>query len=499
MDGISKCQDTPIPDGIPQRLARPYPEPQLSLKRTGEAHTSPDVIILQDPPVHSTAGGDVHCGSKCTSVHHNLEISVCDEDETCIPSPTALLDQRDISSSLSIEVAQCYFHIAQAPASGMGDKHSTQHDKKSHPPDKVSLNSPHSSVCTISPKGPLSADKLARVQSISSPHNLCITLNTDEKEECLNCMGDRFLDEESVHEYMAVPLITQDPIDQGPNDAQSPSLSKGLLIPVSHDENAHHVDPHNPNRVPPPSSKAKLSPTASHFIRTKSLLGRAVSYFLGNKSVLAMAASCMANKTCLACDVPNRYMVHCHKFLSQVDVSCDVLGESDLLQETASSVSGYMLHETSITTDSGYHSPHPTVPTHVDVSSSTMVPGSVNKVLCPFSQGEALVNLLGKRDEILSQVLCEDTGHPNVEVPGQVLPLASTPRVSRENFKNAASIFVPFGESGTFMEPNYPTTCNYIVHPSEENVLPSPIEFPGQEMTASHPMGVDGDLEDYVC
>ena len=187
---------------------------------------------------------DVHCGSKCTSVHHDLEISVSDEDETCIPSPTVLLDQRDITSS--------------------------------HPP---------SSVCTVSPKGPLSADKLARVQSMSSPHNLRTTLDIDEKEECLLCMGDRLLGKESVHEYMAVPLITQDSIDRSPSNAQSLSLSKSLVIPVSHDENAHHVDPHNPNRVPPPTSKAKLSPIASHFLRTESLLGRAVSYFLGNKSV----------------------------------------------------------------------------------------------------------------------------------------------------------------------------------------------------------------------
>ena len=123
---------------------------------------------------------------------------------------------------------------------------------------------------------------------------------------------------------MAVPLITHDSIDQSPNNAQSLSLSKGLVIPVFHDDNAHHVDPQNANRVQPHTIKAKLSPTASHVLRTKSLLGRAVSYFLGNKSLLAMAASCMANKTCLACYVPNRYMVHCHKFypefLSHVDI-----------------------------------------------------------------------------------------------------------------------------------------------------------------------------------
>ena len=37
-----------------------------------------------------------------------------------------------------------------------------------------------------------------------------------------------------------------------------------------------------------------------------------------------------------------------------------------------------------------------------------------------------------------------------------------------------------------------------IVHPIEEKVLPSPIEFPAQSMPASHPIGVE-DLEDYVC
>ena len=88
-----------------------------------------------------------------------------------------------------------------------------------------------------------------------------------------------------------------------------------------------------------------------------------------------MAVDCMANNTCLACAVPNRYIVHCHKFypefLSQVDVSCDALGESDLLQETVSDVSEYMLHEANIPSDSGYHSPHQTVPLHFDASSGT--------------------------------------------------------------------------------------------------------------------------------
>ena len=157
-----------------------------SLKRTSEAHTSPDALIHHDSLVHPTASGDVHCGSKCTSVHHDLEISVSDEDGTSIPSPTALSDQGDITSSLATEVAQCHFYSAQTPASGMGYKHSTQHEK-SHPPDEVGLNSPHSSVHIVSPKGPLSGDKLARVKSMSSPHNLCIRLDTDKEEECLLC------------------------------------------------------------------------------------------------------------------------------------------------------------------------------------------------------------------------------------------------------------------------------------------------------------------------
>ena len=223
-------------------------------------------------------------------------------------------------------------------------------------------------------------DKLARVKSISSPHNLCIRLDADEKEECLLCLGDRLLGEKSVHEYMAVPLITQDSSDWCPNNAQSLSLSKGLVIPVSHDGNAYHVDPHNPYRVPPPASTATLSPTTEKLYDLVHPR-KTASHFLGTKSPVARAAGYLPNKPCLACDVPHRYMVHCHKFypefLSQVDVSCDVLGESDLLQQTVSDVSKYMLHEANTPSDRGYHSPHQTVPVHLDSSSGTMVPGSV--------------------------------------------------------------------------------------------------------------------------
>ena len=272
-----------------------------------------------------------------------------------------------------------------------------------------------------------------------------------------------------------------------PGCAYQPSLSsnKGLVIPVPHDGNTHYVDSCSPYQVPPCTSKAKPSPTN----------------FCGINYLLARATGSIANDTCRACAVPNIHMVHyhelCPEFLSQVDVSCDVLGESDFLQETVFDVSKYMLCETSITADSGYHSPHPTVPVHLNASSGTVVPHSVSKVPCPFSQGEPLVNLLGKTDEILPQVLCEDTGHPNVKVPGQVLFLASTPTVSRENLGNAGRMFPPFGESETFGEPNHPIPCDSIS--IEEKVLPSPIKFPTQSLTASHPMGVDEDLEDYVC
>ena len=109
------------------------------------------------------------------------------------------------------------------------------------------------------------------------------------------------------------------------------------------------------------------------------------------------------------------------------------------------------------------------------------------------------MNFPGKMDEILSLLLCEDTGHSDVKLPGQVLPLISTPRVSMENTTNAASMSASFGQSETFIEPNPPISCHSIVHPIEEKVLPSPIEFPAQSMTASHPIGVDEDLEDYAC
>ena len=96
----------------------------------------------------------------------------------------------------------------------------------------------------------------------------------------------------------------------------------------------------------------------------------------------------------------------------------------------------------------------------------------------------------------MNSVLCQDTGHPEVKIPGQTLPSALTPRVNGENIANAASMFASFGESQTFGEPDHPIPCNSI--PIEEKVLPSPVKFPAQNMTASHSIGVGEDLEDYV-
>ena len=220
--------------------------------------------------------------------------------------------------------------------------------------------------------------------------------------EGLSAIGDKAIGNESTHQPMVSPLVNPGLMDLSPTNAQScissgctdqPSLSssKGLGIPVSHDENAHHVDLHNPYQVPPPTSKAKPSRTI----------------FCAIKYLLARTRGSIANDSCRACAVPNIHMVHyhelCPEFLSQSDVSCDVLGESKLLQETVSDVSEYMLHETSITTDSGYHSSHPTVRAHLDASNSAKALVSTNKVPCPSSQSETLVNLPSKMDEILSQ------------------------------------------------------------------------------------------------
>ena len=274
---------------------------------------------------------------------------------------------------------------------------------------------------------------------------------------------------------------------------------------MSHDENAHHVVPCNPCLMAPTTSKDKLNPS------TKKLYGcdlmppdLTASHLCQDKSLLAKRTGPVAKKTCRACAVPNRYFIHCHellpKFLSQIDMSADVLGESDLFQETVSDVSEYILHEANNPIDSGYHSPEPMVPANPDASSNpvSMVPVSTNKVPCPFPKGGTLVDIPGSKNEVLSPVLCKDMGCPDVKFPGQVLPLASTPRVSSENLTSAHSIFTPLGKFETFAKPNYSMPCNCIVGSIEEKVLPSPMEFPAQSMVASHPSVVDGYSEDSV-
>ena len=132
-----------------------------------------------------------------------------------------MLDQRDITSSLAIEVAQCHFHSSLTPAYGVGYKHPLQYDVKSHPPDKVELDSPHLSVSSVLPKGPFSVDKAAQVQSMNSPHNLCPRLYTDENQEYLLHVGDKAIGNESTHQPMVSPLVNQGPSDEGPTNAWS--------------------------------------------------------------------------------------------------------------------------------------------------------------------------------------------------------------------------------------------------------------------------------------
>ena len=165
---------------------------------------------------------------------------------------------------------------------------------------------------------------------MSSLHSLCPTLYTDKKVEGLSPIGDKAISDESTHQPVVSPLGNQGSSDLSPTNVQScvssdcayqPSLSsnKGLVIPIPHDGNTHYVDSCSPYQVPPCTSKAKPSPTN----------------FGGIKYLLARATGSIANDTCRACAVPNIHMVHyhelCPEFLSQVYVSCDVLGESDFL------------------------------------------------------------------------------------------------------------------------------------------------------------------------
>ena len=197
---------------------------------------------------------------------------------------------------------------------------------------------------------------MAPVQHGHSTHNLCPTLYTVKKEKYLNCSNDKALGDENTCQLMISPLISQGSIDQSPSHANhyshsqslvssgcayGPSLlsSKGLRLPLYHDENAHHVVSHNPYLVPSIASKDKLSPSTKKLYGCDPVLpDLTASHLCQNNPLLAKAAGSVAKKTCRGCAVPNMYFVHCHeclpKFLSQIDMSSDVPGESDLLQET---------------------------------------------------------------------------------------------------------------------------------------------------------------------
>ena len=387
----------------------------------------------------------------------------------------------------SSEVSEALSHVKSALSHTYAVlEHSLTCDIKLHPPDKSHFNSPPLSVTSASPKSPF--DKVAPVQCGSSTHNLCPTLYTGKKEKHLNCSGDKALGDENTHQPMVSPPVLQGSIDHSPNHAQSlvssghayrPSLlsSKGLSLPVS------------PCLVAPTASKDKLN------LSTKKLYGcdpvppdLTASHLCRDKPPLTKVAGPIGKKTCRACAVPNRYFIHCHellpKFLSQIDISSDVFGESDLLQEIVSDVPDYMLHEANNPIDSGYYSPQPMVPAHQDASSNpvSMVPISTNKVPCPFPKGGTLVDLPGNKNEVLSPVLCKDMGCPDVKFPGQLLPLASTPRVSSDNLTNAGSICASLWKLETFGKPNYSIPCNCIMGPIEEKELPSPIKFPAQSI-----------------
>ena len=227
---------------------------------------SPDVYH-QDSPLPAFASEDVYHASKCTPTLSDSNLGVSDEVETCIPSPVALPDLNDTYSS---GVGEALSHVESALSHAYAVlEHSLTCDIKLHPPDKSHFNSPPLSVTSASPKSPF--DKVAPIQCGSSTHNLCPTLYTGKKEKHLNCSGDKALGDENTHQPMVSPPVLQGSIDHSPNHAQSlvssghayrPSLlsSKGLSLPVSHDENAHHVVPCNPCLVALTTSKDKLSP-----------------------------------------------------------------------------------------------------------------------------------------------------------------------------------------------------------------------------------------------
>ena len=165
--------------------------------------------------------------------------------ETSIPSPIVLPDLNDVTTGWS-KVRETLSRVKSVPSHAYDVlyEHFIQHDIKLHPLDKISLNSPQLSVSSASLKSPL--DKVALVQHDSHTCNLCPTLYTGKKEKLPSHLGDKALSDENTCQPMTSPLIPQGSIDQNSNHAQllvSSShtyrllSSKGLSLPVSHDEN----------------------------------------------------------------------------------------------------------------------------------------------------------------------------------------------------------------------------------------------------------------------
>ena len=149
------------------------------MKKTSKVCTSPDAIGHKDLSVHTTASGDVYCGS-------DSDLDVSHEVET------------------SSEVSEALSCVGRAPSHAYAVlEHFFTHDIKLHPPDKISVNSPQLLVSFASPKSPF--NKVAPVQYGSSAHSLCPTLHTDKKKKHLTYLGDKALGDENTRQPMVSP------------------------------------------------------------------------------------------------------------------------------------------------------------------------------------------------------------------------------------------------------------------------------------------------------
>ena len=157
VDCIHECRDTPVPNGIQQRLAlprpksrlqlslkkdvpswpdvpRPQPKSRLSLKRASKVPNSPDVCH-QDSPVPAIASEDVYHASTCTPTLSDSDLGVSNEVKTCIPSHVASPDLNDTYSS---GVGEALSHVKSALSHAYAVlEHSLKCDIKLHPLTKV--------------------------------------------------------------------------------------------------------------------------------------------------------------------------------------------------------------------------------------------------------------------------------------------------------------------------------------------------------------------------